>query len=122
MLPLTAEAYEGGLQILGPSVATLTASGIANPSTYGGPSGRIQVLFNAYKNDARCKQLILDLFNDFVAPSHSMSPSWYNFVGDNSEWSLYPGDLYSTPFQPFNAIAQFDAIVGIGGKNLKGHF
>lgn len=119
-LPIEVVAYEGAVQILQPSVATLNALGL-NGALYGGDAGRIAVLFNAYKNDARCKKLCLDLFGTFSSASntHFTTPAWYDMVGDLSRWSLYPDDLYSTPFQSFNAIQSFDTI---GTKNLKGDF
>lgn len=116
LAPLTVDLYEGGLAINAPTVALLNGLGM-NGALYGGTAngsakvtgGRIDALFTGYKNDARCKQLVLDLFAKFISLGHSATPSWFDFVGDFTAFSLYPGDLYSTPFQSFNAIQQWDA-------------
>lgn len=121
-LPIEVVAYEGGVEILAPSVGTLNSLGL-NGSLYGGGTGRINLLFVAFKNDPRFKQLCLDLFGDFVGVTqvHSTTPAWFDFVGDIGQWSLYPGDLYSTPFQSFNAIVAFDAAKSVAPLRFRFH-
>jgi hypothetical protein len=117
-LPLIVVAYEGGMQgAVFPSVAYLNAIGL-NGSLYGGPTGRIALLFDAYKHSSLFKQLCLDFFFNFIGAGgsinqslpHSLANGWYNFCGDASKWSMYPGDLLTTPFQSFNAMQQFDLV------------
>lgn len=109
--------YEGGLQINAPTTGTLTALGVS--TTY---STSIANLFNAYKNDTRCKNLVIDQFNQFMTKPHSVAPAWYAFCGAKDQWSTHPGDLYSTPYKSYDALVQFDAINTPGPRNVKDNF
>lgn len=119
MGPLIVECYEGGLQINRPNVATLNAIS-KNGALYGGDTGRISVLFAAYKNDARWQSRLTYQFNQFMAFDHSVSPCWYSFVGAipiadtdhggalSDQWSSHIGDLYSTPYKTIPALTAFN--------------
>lgn len=115
--PLKILCYEGGLQINAPTTGTLSNIGVS--TAY---SAKIATLFAAYKNDARCKRLVAGQFRDFILHKHSVAPSWYEYVGQLDQWSSHPGDLYSTPYQSVNAMAQFGAPATPGKGNLKGGF
>lgn len=125
--PLFVVAYEGGMQgAVFPSVAYLNAIGL-NGALYGGPTGRIALLFDAYKHSALFKQLCLDFYFNFLGAGGSINQSlphylangWYDFCGDGSKWAMYPGDLLTTPFTSFDAMQQFDLV---GTRNLLGDF
>jgi hypothetical protein len=90
-------------------VATLNALGL-NGSRYGGPGGRIALLFAAYKNSPLCRQLILDYLNAFTtAGPHALTPSWFHFGGAADRWGLFDtGGIYVTPFESFNGIQVYN--------------
>lgn len=115
--PLMVYCYEGAPQINAPATGTLTGLGIN--TAY---SAKIANLFAAYKNDARYKQLVLDQMQAFMKFRHSVAPSWYNFTGDELQWSLSAGDLYATPFKSYDALVAFKPLPKGGGSNLRGGF
>ena len=100
--------YEGGPDALAPT--TGQAIGIGLPSTaYGGTGGYVDLLISGYKNSATFKQFTLDAMNAVVSnmPTHSLA-SKFNVEGGNAPWGIYPVDIYSTPFQDYNAAAAFN--------------
>jgi hypothetical protein len=110
--------YEGGIEIIPPSVARLNALGL-NGALYGyEPSsgtmtGRIGDMYLAYLNSALFKQLVLDYLSKFYALPHSSMQAWFEGVGagyvtSSNKWSMSPAGLYSTPFKSYDAIAQWD--------------
>jgi hypothetical protein len=115
---LNIECYEGGLENLAPTVAQCNAAagGTLTGSTYGGFTGRISVMLEAYKNSALGQQLAIDYLTDVVTVSNAASvntvvPSWYGLNATNgfpSQWSLTPGDSFSTPYQTFNGFAAYN--------------
>lgn len=109
--------YEGGLQINPPDITTVTGLGV-NPAYI----TKITNLFNAYKFDARFKKLAFDQLTQFMVGAHSFAPSWYAFCGTVNQWSTHSGDLYSTKFKSFDALAQFNGIVTPGPKNIRDNF
>lgn len=110
---LQVSCYEGGCQIWPVTAAQLSALGDGGNSAT--DAANVLALITGYKNSALFKQLVLDQFNQFmntaaISPSlvnHSKHPCWYTF-GSGSQWALNSGDLYSTPFQSYNAFKQFN--------------
>lgn len=105
--------YENAYQGQAPSAASLV--GLTNVSTCAGGSttdcaAGIASLLNAYKNDARFKQLVRDQISaGFAAGSHMSTPSWY-FFPPGDPFGLYSGsDIYSTPYQSGQAINDYVA-------------
>jgi hypothetical protein len=100
--------YEGGIDALAPT--TSQAVGIGLPSAaYGGAGGYVDNLISGYKNSALFKQFTLDGMNAVASnmPAHSQA-SKFNFEGGNAPWGIYPADLYSTPYQDYNAACAFN--------------
>ena len=66
-------------------------------------------LIGGYKNSALFTQFTLDGMNAVAAnmPAHSQA-SKFNFEGGNAPWGNYPVDLYSTPYQDYNAACTFN--------------
>jgi hypothetical protein len=101
---LLVEQYEGGPHIgsgIGdqnyPSVALLNSLGI-DGSTYGGPGGRLDVMFTAWRASKQCRDLTIQWANlgyDSRLP-HSGAVCWYVFCDGFSIWPLFEGDLNST--------------------------
>lgn len=92
----------------GGATITTSASGLATNVSKG--SGNAAALLFGYKNDARFQTATLNQFNQFTSASTgaaSSAPSWFQAYG-GSQWSAYPGDPFSTPFQSWNAMTQFN--------------
>ena len=103
--------YEGGYQGIAPTVRQCDDIGLSPSATYCGPSGTIAAMLAAYKNSPLFKQVVTDQHNQFLeaSPPGSMS-AWYVF-GGNSQWALFPVDIYSTPFQSYNAIQSYNFLL-----------
>lgn len=112
---LTVENYEGGYEGVAPSASVCTSLSIA--AKYCGAGGEIDVLNTAYKNNSLFNQLVQDQYSQFCGGTlcgaggstlpHSKTPAWYNFQGP-TQWSLQPGDAYSTPFQSYTGSAAYN--------------
>lgn len=111
--------YEGGLQSFPPSTSNATSMGLPS-SSYGCSNGSctngyIGVLLAAWKNSSSFKSLeTLRHTNELaLLPSSSMT-MWYAFEGSSQiRWGLYPQDLYSTPYQSYNAIGCYNGNPGL---------
>jgi hypothetical protein len=105
---LTIECYEGGLECSAPSTASCTTLGIS--TSYGGPNGSISKLLTAYKNSTTFKATVQQQFNDFfaarMANSRVQSACWFLMNG-STQWSMYPRDIYSTPYQSYAAVRDY---------------
>lgn len=113
LAPFKINNYEGGLQIRWPSATTLNNLGL-NGALYGAVTGRIALLFIAYLNSSLYKQLVLDYLSNFYSHPHSGTQAWFEgegagYVQSSNTWSMTPAGLYSTPFQSYDAIQQWDA-------------
>lgn len=102
--------YEGGFQGLAPTVSQCGSIGFpGTASVYCGTGKLIDLMLQGWKNNSLFKQFVLDSFNAILAQSPSGSAvSWYTFAYSGQQWSEYPTTIYSTPYQSFNAIEQFD--------------
>jgi hypothetical protein len=96
--------YEVGMEAITPTAAQCTNLSI--DSSYCGSGGKIDRLLTAYKSSALFQQLVTDQFSQFLAQPHSSHTSWYQ-VANKDQWSLYSGDINSTPFTSYNAIASY---------------
>jgi hypothetical protein len=119
-IPLTVEAYEGGLQAWAPSTYTCTRLGITanylgSGLTNAGASAALTDLLLAYKTDTTAYsgkgygyQLTFDYCTQYkdAAFPHSNSPSWLQITGP-SEFSLMPGDIFSTPWTLYYGVKAF---------------
>lgn len=114
--PKAVIGYEGGYEGSYPSTSTCTTLGIS--TSYGGATGLIAVMLTAYKLNALFKQLVLDQWAQFQGTfpnggaytlngllPNSSYPAWYSF--DAGQWAMTQGNLYTTPFQSYNAFQQF---------------
>ncbi len=109
-LPLV--CYEGGFEAIAPTAATCTALGIStNYAT------SIATLLAAYKRSSLFYQLVLDQFSQFLAQLHSTTPTWY-LLFPSSQWSAFEGDLYSTKFQSWFAMLDFNAEAGVSIRHF----
>jgi hypothetical protein len=97
--------YEGGYEAQAPTTAQCTSIGIS--TTYGGSGGKIDVMLTGYKYSSTFNQIIQDLISQFKTtpglPAGSMG-AYFTLAG-NLPWSMYPGDIYSSPYQSFPAFA-----------------
>jgi hypothetical protein len=96
--------YEGGYEGKPPSIAACASLGIE--AAYGGANGSIATLLRAYKNNSLFRRVVLDQWKQFSSLPHSKAPSWYTF-GGGIQWSMFPADLYTTPYQSYNAMQEF---------------
>lgn len=106
---LLVDAYEGGYQGLAPTVAQCTT--ISYPGTGAvdcGASGTIATMMAAYKNTDRFRQLVNDQYRQFKAVSQSNAPAWLT-IAPISQWSLFPGNIYTTAYQSLPALKNFNA-------------
>lgn len=101
---LTVECYEGALEVIAPSTAECTTLGIS--TSYGGPGGEIDNLITGYKNSATGFAIVATQFNQFKSQAHSLTPCWF-VIGGPSQWSLLPGDEFSTPYQTYNGFVAY---------------
>jgi hypothetical protein len=101
--------YEGAYQAQAPSTGQATSMGLPS-SAYGGANGYVNLLLTAFKNSASFKQIETTRHNNELAllPTNSMT-MWYTFEGSSQpRWGLFPHDLYSTPYQSYNAICDYN--------------
>jgi hypothetical protein len=106
------ECYEGGFECNYPATTTCTTIGI--DVAYGGPTGKIAKLLDAYKNsslfyDTVLKQMKQNIGTQPGSPARprTITPAWLA-LGGPSQWSLYPGDVTTTPYKSYDAIVTFN--------------
>jgi hypothetical protein len=97
---LTVECYEGAMECAAPSTSRCAALGI--DASYGGAGGKIDKLLKGYKNSNLFYTTVQQQYNDFFESAHSKTACWFIMTGGN-QWSMYPGDVHSTPFKSFEA-------------------
>lgn len=98
------ECYEGGFEASYPSTQACSTMGI--DQSYGGPSGKIASLLNAYKNTTLFASLVQTQLGNFFAQPHSMTAAWYLLDGGN-QWSITTGGPYSSKFQSWNGLTSY---------------
>lgn len=111
---LQVSCYEGGCEIWAVTATRLAALGDGNSVTN---ATNVAALIVGYKNSTLFQQLVIDQLNQMLGKfagspnfdrlSHSKHPCWYTF-GSGSQWSLYPGDLYSIPWLSYEGVRQFN--------------
>lgn len=99
MPPVSVRLYEGAMQSWYPSTDACTALGIS--TAYGGPTGKIAVLLDAFKKDILFYNIVRDQVAQFMAFSHSSVPVWF-VVGGPNEWAASTGDVYAEKYQSWN--------------------
>lgn len=99
--------YEGGFQSVPPTTAQATTLGLS--TTYGGPTGFIGLLLTAFKNNVAFQNLETLRHNNQLALEPAGSKTmWYDFE-TNSQWALYPSNLYNVPpYKSYNAICNYN--------------
>lgn len=111
-IALTVEAYEMALQCAAPSEAECTTLGITadylgSTLTAAGASAALAALILAWKNHASYgHNFVIDCFTQFMAFPHFKAPCWLQTTGPN-EWSLLPGDIFSTPYQTYYGVKNY---------------
>lgn len=95
------ECYEGGHESWYPSTQACTSMGIS--TAYGGPTGKIAMLLNAYKMTDAFRILVQDQISQFMALPTSRTAAWLIIPGTN-QWGLSTGDSYSPKFKSWDAI------------------
>lgn len=99
--------YEGGFEGQAPSTATATT--LFGDASYGGSAGKIKAMLVAYKNSTLFVWLVMDHWEQFLAFSRSLYPSWYTFGGAGIQWAMLSDDLYSTKFKSADAFGLFNS-------------
>lgn len=109
--------YEGGLQSAAPSTGAATI--IWGDSSYGGATGKIGTMLEAYKRSTACATLVYDQCRQFMgldnsspnfgALTSSLYPSWFIFDGAANQWSFYEDDVItSTAFATRDGVRQWN--------------
>lgn len=118
-LGINALSYEGGLDEYAPTTAQAVPMGLpsssygmtgnSNTPTWDGYIG--QALF-AFKNSSTYKTVATSIHNQelFWEPAGSMSQKYV--FSSNARWSFFPLNLYSTPYQDYNAMCVYNGGVG----------
>lgn len=101
----TIECYEGGHESWYPSTQACAQMGIA--SAYGGPTGRIATLLQAFKLSTGFRGVVQQQLSDLMALPNSMTAAWLVLPGV-SQWALATGDNYSPKFASWTALVAFD--------------
>lgn len=88
----------------------MTVVGGGPTSTVASDASNMFTLLTAFKNDDRFRALYAKYFSDFQTAINSQGarialPATFGLDGP-SDWSKYPGSIYSTPFKSLNAIIQ----------------
>ncbi|MBR0697779.1 hypothetical protein [Bradyrhizobium lablabi] len=97
--------YEGGHESWYPSTGACSSLGIS--VAYGGPTGKIANLLEAYKRSDAFAVLVRDQVSQFMAQPHSQAAAWLIVSGPN-QWSLSTGDTYATKYKSWTAICALD--------------
>lgn len=98
--------YEGGFEGWYPAGASCTTLGY-NAATYGDATGRIAALITAYRNSTNFLRTVENQRNQFLAFGSSGIWAWL-IVNAASQWSLQSGDIYTSKWKSFDAIALFN--------------
>ena len=112
MSNVTIDCYEGGFQGIMPSAGDCTNLGIAGYAT------KLNNLMTAYKQSSNFQAVVTKQFNQFFGLDatsanyntlhHSSTACWFIIDGaGNNQWSMYPGDIYQTPFSSYTAVANY---------------
>jgi hypothetical protein len=95
------ECYEGGHESWYPSVSACTSMGIS--TAYGGPTGKIAVLLNAFKMTEAFRAVVQDQIVQFLAKPKSTRAAWLCLPGV-SQWGLSNGDAYAAKFKSWDGL------------------
>lgn len=95
------ECYEGGHESWYPSTQACTALGIS--TAYGGPTGKIAKLLDAFKATDAFGGVVRDQIAQFLAQPHSVSASWLLIPGPN-QWALSSGDSFQPKQKSWDAL------------------
>lgn len=95
--------YEGGLETVPPPPTGIFGA------TYGGASGRVAVLIDAYKSSANFYTLMLAGYNAFVNVADGIAPAALNLAG-SGQWNIIDPDLYGGRWKSYDAIAAFNGL------------
>jgi hypothetical protein len=95
------ECYEGGYEGWYPSTSTCTTMGIS--VAYGGPTGKIAVLVNAFKMTDAFRAVVQDQISQFKAKPNSVRAAWLVLPGV-SQWALSNGDAYAAKYKSWDAL------------------
>lgn len=109
-------AYEGGLGLGYPTTAVSTT--VWGTTIYGGSSGRIANLIEAYKASSYAQQIVIDQSKQFLGTGpestgcstlpNSLYPSWF-ILDDGAIWSLYNGNVITgTRYKTYDGVQQFN--------------
>lgn len=93
--------YEGGHESWYPSTQACTALGIS--TSYGGPTGKIAQLLQAYKLSGAYGTLAHDQITQFMSMPHSTGAAWLIVSGPN-QWGLSVADAYATKYAAWATI------------------
>lgn len=97
----TVELYEGGHESWYPSTSACTTLGIS--TSYGGSTGKIAVLLDAYKEDTLFQTLVTDQYSQFLANSKSTTWAWLVLTGI-SQWGTMQGaDIFTATYKSWDA-------------------
>lgn len=111
-------SYEGGYQSFAPTTGQATSLGIS--TSYGGMNGTINAMITAFRANSAFFNLVLYQYNLQVSTvSTGTIPAWFIYAGSvgapgvnaTDTWSLLSGDLYSAPWQSYDAIKQFNYLL-----------
>jgi hypothetical protein len=95
------ECYEGGHESWYPSTWACTQMGIS--TAYGGPTGKIAVLLNAFKLTDGFRAVVQDQISQFMARPKSTRAAWLCLPG-LSQWGLSTGDAYAAKFKSWDGL------------------
>lgn len=103
-------SYEGDFEGTFPTSATCTTLGLSSGdnTTYCGASGRIQTMILGYQNSGNFYNTTQAQWSQYMAQSQSFAPAWFTLF-PYDQWSAFSGDLYSTPFQSWNMMVNWNA-------------
>jgi len=99
------ECYEGGHESWYPSTQACAIMGIS--PAYGGSSGKIAALLQAFKLSATFGNVVKQQIADVMALPNTLTPAWLVLPGV-SQWALATGDNYSTKYASWNVLVAFD--------------
>lgn len=101
----TADDY--GISASYHNVSAITATGTAGTATVVADTNGLDNLLDAYKHSSTFQATVkfqLDQF--FASGPHAYLGAWYEMAIEDN-WSLYPFDIYGTPFTSWNALAAY---------------
>jgi hypothetical protein len=95
------ECYEGGHESWYPSISACSSMGISQ--AYGGPTGKIAKLLEAYKMTDAFRALVQDQISQFMMKPKSVRSAWLCLPGI-SQWALTVGDAYAPKYKSWDGI------------------